>query len=463
MRALDKNQRRKDAMMRLRRMRHVQKPPAPHRGMAWIVWGASAVFVLFQFSLQLSSGEIVSGLMKSFSLGALGAGILASTYYYVYLLLQAPAGMIVDRFGPRKVLTVAAIVCGTGTLLFGVSHSVAVAALGRMLMGAGAAFAFVGSLYLIGKWFPINKFAMMVGVAECIGMVGSLLGGIYMANVVGHLGWQSVMVLSSGLAALIAVLIWSLVRDEPYKNEAPKSIRPRGSFRRDLKQLMSDKLAWYSGIYSGLMFSVVTVFVALWGIPYLELAHHSTLIHATIACNMVFLGVAIGSPFMGWLDARVNRRRLLSYAALMTTVLVALVIYSPSMPLWLVGVLMLMTGATASAYVIPFAIAHELAAPFTRSAYMGFTNMLSMASAPILQPLVGMLISLAAIWAPVHAHGYSVMSYQVGLTIVPLMTLAASVLARWLPLRRMSGVSDVAAVEGEAPTIKSASVATVPA
>ncbi|MDF1654306.1 MAG: MFS transporter [Coxiellaceae bacterium] len=435
MRAIDKSQRRKDAKMRLRRMRRVSHPPSPRRAMAWLVWGASAVFVLFQFSLQLSSGEIVQGLMNTFTLGALGAGVLASTYYYVYVLLQAPAGMIVDRYGPRKVLTIGALVCGIGTLVFGLSHWLLLAAVGRMMMGAGAAFAFVGSLYLVGKWFPVRKFSLMVGIAEAIGMAGSLLGGIYMANFVQNIGWQTVMILSSGIAALVAILLWSLVRDTPYQTKAPKSIRPKGSFRKDLRVLMHDKMAWYSGMYSGLMFGVVTVFISLWGIPYLQLAHHISLLTATTVANMLFIGVAIGSPLVGWLDARVNRRVLLVTTALASSVLVSLVIYLPGLPLVTLGGIMLILGISSSTYVIPFAIAHELATPFTRSAYMGFTNMLSVGSAPIFQPIVGLIITLAAMCFPSHGHGYSVLNYQIGLTIVPLMTIAAAVLARHLPLR----------------------------
>ncbi len=73
--------------------------------LAWLIWGVSAAFVLFQFFLQLSSGEMVGGLMKSFGLTALGGGVLASAYYYIYVALQTPAGMLMDRYGPRLLLS----------------------------------------------------------------------------------------------------------------------------------------------------------------------------------------------------------------------------------------------------------------------------------------------------------------------------------------------------------------------
>jgi MFS family permease len=447
MRAL--NTKRKDAMMRLRRMRRTHNPPAPRRFMAWLVWGISALFVLLQFALQLSSGEMLTGLMHSFSVDALGAGLLASTYYYVYVLLQSPAGMVVDRFGPRRVLSIGAFICGAGTLLFGASHSVAVAAIARMMMGGGAAFAFVGSLYLIGKWFPIRKFALMVGIAEAIGMVGSLLGGVYMADFVQHLGWRNAMFSAAAMAGVLVILLYTIVRDTPYKAVAPKSIRPKGAFRQDFVRLMRNKKAWYSGFYSCMMFSVITVFVSLWGIPYFQLAHHMTLMSATVVSNIVVIGVAIGSPLVGWLDGRVDRRRLLSIMALLTTGFLCVAIYIPTLSTPVLVAVMLAIGVSCSAYVIPFAIAHELATPSTRSTYMGFTNMMSVGSAPIFQPVVGLLMSLTATGFMHHGHvGYTVADYQVGLSVVPLLAFGAVFVARLLPQRTPHALCEEAHDEG---------------
>ena len=84
--------------------------------LAWLIWGVSAAFVLFQFFLQLSSGEMVGGLMKSFGLTALGGGVLASAYYYIYVALQTPAGMLMDRYGPRLLLSLGAVVISNNSI-----------------------------------------------------------------------------------------------------------------------------------------------------------------------------------------------------------------------------------------------------------------------------------------------------------------------------------------------------------
>lgn len=405
---------------------------------AWLVWGASALFVLFQFFLQLSSGEIVGGLMTSFSLSAFGGGVLASTYYYIYVALQTPAGMLIDRYGSRRLLTIGAIVCAFGCLLFGVSHVLVLAAFGRLMMGAGAACAFVGSLNLIGKWFPTRRFALMASIAETIGMLGTVIGGFFLAKTVTTLGWRDSMIGAAGLSAIIALLILLLVRDTPRKAVIAIPARPKGAFWHDLQAVVKNKVAWINGIYSGFMFSIITTFVALWAIPYMMLAHNISLMMATLACNMVFIGVAIGGPFMGWLDGRIrDRRYLLGGCSFVAAILLCVLIYIPMMSMSLVMVLMVVLGLFSSGYVLTFGIANEIVLPQRRASSMGFVNTLSVGSAPILQPLIGLILNLVSSH---HGHGvriYTIHDYQIALTIIPVIVLSAAYLVRYLPAKRV--------------------------
>ena len=147
--------------------------------------------------------------MESFAINALGASLLASTYYYVYVTLQTPAGILVDRFGPRLLLALGALVCGIGCLIFSTAQQLPIAIVGRLLMGICGAFAFVGSLSLIARWFPVSRFAVMVAVAETIGMCGALFGGTLLAHLVIHFGWRHCIL----GAAISAGLIFSHALD----------------------------------------------------------------------------------------------------------------------------------------------------------------------------------------------------------------------------------------------------------
>jgi MFS family permease len=402
----------------------------------WLIWGVSAVFVLFQFFLQLSSGEIIDGLMNSFSLSAFGGGILASAYYYIYTILQTPAGVMIDRFGPRRLLTAGAIVCALGCFTFGASHYLLLAVMGRLMMGAGAAFAFVGSLNVIAKWFPVQRFALMAAIAETVGMMGTIVGGFFLAELVQNVGWRFSMVGAAGLALGIGVLIALVVRDKP-RYAAPVSTRPRGALWQDFKALVSNKVAWVNGLYSGTMFSVVTVFVALWAIPYIQLAHHISLTKATLICNLLFAGVAVGGPIIGWLDGRIHQRRaLLMICALISAALLSVVIFVPSLSLSMLMVSMTLLGFFCSTYVVTFGVANDIVLPHMRGTSMGFLNTLSVGCAPLLQPIVGLILHLT-----VHHHGfgadhYSVGNYETALSILPVVVLSAAWLGWYVPGRK---------------------------
>jgi len=404
--------------------------------LGWVMWAVSLVFVLFQFFLQLSSGEMIDGFMKSFSLTALGGGVLASVYYYIYVALQAPAGMMIDYFGPRRLLGVSAAVCTVGCLLFASSHHLVVAVLGRLMMGTGAAFAFVGSLNLVSRWFPVERFGVMAAISETVGMLGCLVGGFMLADLIQHIGWRDVMFGATGIGILVSVLLWLVIRDAP-KYVKPIVSRTKSALWQDVKILIKKPAVWWNGIYSGAMFGIVTVFVALWGIPFIQKVHHLSLPMATLTCNLMFVGVAIGGPVLGWLDARTQHRRpILVGCSLAAATMLSLLIYLPGLSLEMVMGLMLILGLVSSSYVLTFVIANEIATPHTRGTSMGFVNMLSVASAPIFQPLIGLVLFMLSGDVGLHEiTRYSVFHFQIALSIVPLLALVAAVIACRLPER----------------------------
>src|SRR3990167_5329904 len=302
-------------------VRTFKKKRAYRRRLAWGILVASAIFALFQLFLQLSSGQIIGRLMNTFSLTAFGGGILIGSYYYVYLLLQVPAGLLLDRYGPRAILSGGAMVMCIGCALFGTAGSLAFALSGRILMGVGAAFAFVGCLNLISIWFPARQFSFLAALVEAGGMIVSIIGNFWLANFVSSVGWRYAIVMSSVLSGVISILLYLIVRNSSHQKRKQKE--SAGSLKKGLSQLMTQPIIWVNGIYCGAMFSVITVFIALWAIPFFRLAHHISLVSATVVASALYLGVAVGGPILGWLD-HFYRRQILWLTALCGGVLVAL-------------------------------------------------------------------------------------------------------------------------------------------
>lgn len=400
----------------------------------WLMWFVTILFVLFQFFLQLSAGVMVEQLSESFKLTSFGAGFIASSFYLIYVILQTPAGIVVDRLGPRRLLGWGGVICALGCYVFASSSSPLVAFLGRLMMGGGASFAFVSSLYLVGKWFPVTRFAFMVGLTEAVGMVGALIGNVYLATLLQHVSWRTTMYVFSGVALVLALLCYAIVRDKP-EDADDEPFKDASDFYRDVKWLLKHPRLWFNGMYAGLMFSLVTVFAALWGLPFLQLTQHVNLPVATLENSMMFVGIAIGSPIIGSLYSRIlDQRYILVIAALLSAVFASMVIYETPHSIALSIFLFLMLGFCCSSYVLNFSLANDMVPKHIRSTSIGLTNTICLASAPLLQPLIGWFLHVLA--SSHHHFGlidYSVSNYHWALSILPLALVAAALIGVKLP------------------------------
>ncbi|MCX7120447.1 MAG: MFS transporter [Gammaproteobacteria bacterium] len=389
---------------------------------AWSIWAVAAVFCFFQFFLQLSSGEIIASLMKSFALTAFGGGLLASSYYYIYVTLQIPAGMLMDRYGPRIILSLGALTVSTGCFIFYAAKTVSLA----------LSFAFVGCLNVISIWFPLRRFALMAAIVETAGMIGAIVGNYWLAGCIERIGWRGAIFIAAIFAGILSVFLFLLIRNTPNQKKALKVITSKTSLLHGLKQLIRNPLIWINGIYSGVMFGIVTVFIALWAIPFFELSRRIDLVSATLLTSALYVGIAVGGPVIGWLDGKTGwRREMMIINAFSAALFLFLSIYCLNLPLIVIAVFLFVTGICASSYVLTFAIANELAAPANRATSIGFTNMLCVAFAPILQPLVGFLITYFD-----RIPDHLVLHFQWAVTVVPVLSCVAGILAFYLPTKK---------------------------
>jgi MFS family permease len=416
----------------------------PTPAMAWIVWGIAACFALMQFAIQLSSADIISGVMQSFKLSAFGGSLLISSYYYIYVLLQIPAGILIDRFGTRRLLTIGAVICIFSCYLFATATSIWVALIGRIMLGGGFAFAFVGSLALIARWFPIRRFALMVSVVEMIGMFGGAFGGIALAALIQYNGWRSSIIGFGIGTSILAVLLWFVVRDAPKRYcRIPKGLNSASSISilTAALQLFRQRICWLNALYSGLMYSVITVFIALWGVPFFIVAKNISMTKATFICDMAFVGVAIGCPLFGYLDSIISQRRLLLLSSCLAgMIMFAIVLFVPMSTLMTI-VCIVFLGMSCSSYMIPFAVANEISPDNLRGAAMGFVNTISVGTAPLLQPLVGyILYKMAADHLQEHhlVATYSLHAFHVALSFMLLAFIFSAIISWFLPSRKIA-------------------------
>jgi MFS family permease len=186
------------------------------------VWGLAVIFYFYELMLLVSPSVMVDDLTLTFKTSAEQLGSLAAFYYYAYAMMQIPVGLLMDRFGPRILLTLAAAFCALGCVIFGFAPALWVAQAGRFVMGIGGSFAVVGCLKLASLWFPVNRFAFLTGIMVSVGMMGGVFGQEPIAKIVAIIGWRDTVLLGAVLGAILSVIIWFVVSNHPFKEAVTK-------------------------------------------------------------------------------------------------------------------------------------------------------------------------------------------------------------------------------------------------
>ena len=399
-----------------------QKKQHPHR---WYYWTVAVSFVLLQFFLQLSSGVVLGAIMHELKFNALAIGILASAFYYVYTVLQIPVGIIYDHCNARLIITSSVALCSLGCFMFAATHSFPLLFIGRLLIGAGSAFAFVGLTHILRQYFPLRDFSFLIGLSETLGFFATVIGMIGMGSAIAIIGWREFIV-GAGIFGLI-ISMFSL-RIFP-ANELQNN-HSFAAFLPAMKSILKNPYIWLNSIFVSLSFTVITVFGALWVIPFLQVKLNCSLTMASYLGAMVFAGAGISCPLFGKLAiVYTSRRRIMLASCLTTAILEALFLYGQHQNLFLNGLLLFLTGLCCGGYLLSFSIANELATKETLSTCTGFTNTLTMLSAPILQPLIGHILDQHYSGSTIH----TLWDYQLALSILPACLIISALMACFLP------------------------------
>lgn len=392
------------------------------------IWLIGVSFVLFQFFLQLSSGVVIGALMHEMKFSALEAGILSSAFYYIYASLQIPVGLLFDRKSARLLLAVNALLCSFGCLFFAHSYSLLFLFIGRLLIGAGSAFAFVGLSHLLRQHFPLKQFGFLIGLSETLGFMVTVAGTISMGALIDLWGWRAFLDGAVILGILISYLCWRYIPRELENN--PEQLKPITQYSHQLLTILKNRNAWFNGLFVGLGFTVITVFGAMWAVPFIQIKLHCSLQEASLIDSMVFLGAALSCPLFGKLASLFSRRRpLMVSSCLSTAILLVLALYLPISSAIMLALLMFLIGACCGSYMLAFSIANELAPAESLSTCTGFTNTLAMLTAPLMQPFIGYLLDLFTR----NEQSYSLADYQYALLIIPISLFVAGGLSLLLP------------------------------
>jgi sugar phosphate permease len=406
---------------------HQPSAMAPSSMLAWSVWGVAAAFYLAAFYLRSSPAVMTTELMRDFGIGASQLGNFSAVYFYAYIVMQIPTGVLVDSWGARRLLITGSIAAAAGTCLFGLTSSYALASIGRLIVGAATAVGWVVTLKLSTHWFAKERFAMLSGVGLMMGNVGALVAQVPLRLAVEQFGWRAVAVGSAAVVIAVGVAAWAFVADDPrdkgLRSHAPEALQRThltlGQLVREFPTIFTYRNTWLIFLAQGGFVGAMLSFTGLWGPPYLRQRFTLSARDASAVCSVMIVCWAVASPIAGYLSDKIGRRKPVYLGgAILSAAGWATMFYVP-LPLTAFTAVAAVTGFACGAVIIGFAFAKESVPVQLLGTISGAINVGNMLGPTFLQPAIGRMLDQR--WAGTIAGGvrvYSVEAFQAGFAMI---------------------------------------------
>jgi len=361
---------------------------------------------------------MVNELMQDLALNASVFGTLIAFYYNIYAPLQLPAGFLIDKFGPRQILLYSTLVCFLGCSFFAMSSCISLAIFGRALIGAGAAFAFLSCLKVATIWFSPERFSFFVGMTLLLGTSGAIGGGAPLSLLVEKVGWRYTMWILGCIGLVIHILVLLIVREKKQENKQIIEATVNETFLKSILFILRKKQSWIIASYGILMYAPISAFCDIWGVKFLEDVYKIDSTTAAACVSGAYIGLGLGSPiFSNYIK---SYDLSLKIAAIGTTSLLLVIIYSNQMPSELLSILFFLLGVFSAGQVSCFSVVCSINPLKLSATATGFHNMMCMSSGAIFQPFIGFLIDICAF------NNNSIISkYMFSLSIIPIGTTIA--------------------------------------
>ncbi len=369
----------------------------PHA--AWIVWGVSlCVYALGTFH---RSSLAVAGLhaTERFGISATQLGSFVMLQLAIYALLQIPVGVLVDRFGARRVLLLGVAAMSVGQVIFALTDSYLVAVLARVLVGVGDSSTFVCVLRLITSWFPPARMPMLTQLTGPVGQIGSMAAAVPMIWSLDRYGWERPYLSVGALGFVLALIVLTVVRDAPGRRRligAPMSVR---AIRRSLTSSWSEpgtRIGFW--IHFSQHFSASALGL-LWGFPFFVQGEGTSQETAALLITVMTVSMISMGPILGWFVAR--RARWRSELALGSIGLVAItwtlvLVWSGPAPVWLLLTLVVVVGASGPVAMVGFDYARQANPPERLASAVGIVNQGGFVASLSMVMIVGVLLDLSS-------------------------------------------------------------------
>jgi sugar phosphate permease len=366
-----------------------------------IFWILAAGYVLVYFHRSCPA-VVADDMMRDLAASGSLMGFLSAAYFYPYALMQLPAGLLSDSWGPRRTITLFFSLAVAGSFLVGAAPSAGWAVAGRGLVGIGVAMLFVSTMKVLAEWFEVRYFARMTGILMAMGGLGSLTAATPLAELSSWIGWRWSFVAVGGLTAVVVALVWAVVRDRPADLGLPSPTEhvragaPAVGLLAGVRRVFTCPSFWPLAVWFFFDCGVFFSFVGLWGGPYLMHVYGLTKSEAGRILSLAAAGLLVGSPLLSFASDALFRARkpvLLLSGVVVCALTAVLAFLTAEISLTGMAGLCFALGIFSSAIVVvAFTSAKELFPVQMAGTAVGLVNLFPFAGGAVFQQVLGAVL-----------------------------------------------------------------------
>jgi MFS family permease len=386
---------------------------------------AAGYFLSFCF--RNVNAVISKELVAEFSLTSADLGFLTSMYLLAFAAFQLPLGVLLDRYGPRRVVATLLCVAAGGALVFAQARELAALSLGRALIGLGVSAGLMGAIKAFSLWFPLARLATMNGLYLAVGGLGALAATAPAEALAAALGWRGLFFLLAALTLGAALAVFFVVPERPLPGSGERVRDQAAEFGRIFTTMAFWRIALPVMLVQGTSVALQGLWLGPWLYDVAGLGRHEIASYLLTTA----LGYIGGSLFFGWVADRLAQRGVPRLTVLKTglcTALAMLALVAAGVQSSLRAILVLYAFAGISG-ALSYALLTPLFPPAMTGRVITASNMLMFTASFVLQWSIGAMLKLY----PVADGRYASAGYSLAFSAIALLQLAA--LAWLLPMR----------------------------
>jgi len=388
------------------------------RQIAWVMWMTASIFYAYQYVIRVMPNIMIEDIMQQYHMDAAVFGQFSGVYYIGYVLMHLPIGIMLDRFGPKKVMTGCMLLIVLGLLPVILSDNWIYPIVGRFLIGMGSSAAILGVFKIIRLSFSEQRFARMLSFSVTIGLLGAIYGGGPVAQMCDALGYKMVVQIFAGLGVVLAAITYFVVPQMKQSHQ--------GTVISDIKTVFTNRKFLAVCFFAGLLVGPLEGFADVWGSEFLKQAYGFDSIMTAYLPSLIFVGMCFGGPVLGIITEKTGRYldSIIGAGLVMLVTFMALV----------AGMLTVNT-MTVGFILVGVCCIYQVLAIYKASTYVpenvaglatAAANMIIMSFGYVFHSVIGFIIKASggAETAQAFVYGISVIPMALGIGVVGFLVLS---------------------------------------